>query len=210
MFGWWGHRAMVSTPLLCICVGYVVWLQRKIITRLKVCCREESAVTLMALGPWRVRHHLGTSAKRPRLQMNLGQKLAQLRESKRLTQPQLGALSGVHPTTISNIERGDTKEPSTRTLRRLAVALGALLSDLVADDSYDGKSLKPGPVLNGNAAAARKLVINRERKLLAAFAAQADDATILQLEIDLGRAAEAAAAEVTPGPRPTSPARKRR
>lgn len=53
--------------------------------------------------------------------------LRTLRQSKRLSRAALGSIAGVHPGIIGDIERGDTRNPSGRTLIRLANGLSRVL-----------------------------------------------------------------------------------
>ena len=57
-------------------------------------------------------------------------RLAQVRQSKGLTQEQLSAATGVHRVTIARIETGEVS-PKVETLKRLADALGVLVDDLI-------------------------------------------------------------------------------
>ena len=60
---------------------------------------------------------------------DIGKKLYELRFEQALTQEELGKKSGVHPVTISYLERGDRKA-SAKTTRRLAAGLGVEVSEL--------------------------------------------------------------------------------
>ncbi len=60
----------------------------------------------------------------------LGQRVRELRESKNLTQEQLGFASDLDRTYISDLERGN-RNPSFWGLRKLASGLGVSLSELL-------------------------------------------------------------------------------
>jgi transcriptional regulator with XRE-family HTH domain len=59
-----------------------------------------------------------------------GRVLRRIRESRSLSQDDLGAKSGYHRTYIGQLERGE-KSPSLRTLFNLASTLGAAPSEIV-------------------------------------------------------------------------------
>ena len=58
-------------------------------------------------------------------------KLQALRLSRNLTQAQLAALCGTHPSRISEIERGDNTDPAVSRLESLARALGCRADQLL-------------------------------------------------------------------------------
>ena len=62
-----------------------------------------------------------------------GEKLRRLRRGSALTQEQLAEASGVSPSTIVAIERGDRLNPHPGTLGKLAEALGVSPADLLED-----------------------------------------------------------------------------
>lgn len=53
-----------------------------------------------------------------------------IRESRKISQPDLAAMVGVHANTIRNWERGDT-DPKMENLVALSAALGCTIEDLV-------------------------------------------------------------------------------
>lgn len=57
-------------------------------------------------------------------------RLAEVRQSKGMTQEQLAAATGVHRVTIARIETGEIS-PKATTLKKLADALGVLMDDLM-------------------------------------------------------------------------------
>ena len=59
---------------------------------------------------------------------SLGQTLREARLQKRLTQAQLASAAGLHPTTVSELERGQAPDIG---VRKLAALLGALRLELV-------------------------------------------------------------------------------
>lgn len=67
-----------------------------------------------------------TAADRP-----IGRTLRELRTRRRLTQSRLAELSGVHQTTIADLEREAQGAARLVTLRRLATALGVPVSELI-------------------------------------------------------------------------------
>jgi transcriptional regulator with XRE-family HTH domain len=69
---------------------------------------------------------------------SVGGRLRALRQARGLSQEALSHVSGVSATVISRIERGAIAEPSLRTLRALARALGATLDELAGEGG-------PGP-----------------------------------------------------------------
>jgi len=62
-----------------------------------------------------------------------GKKLRRLRRGGAMTQQQLAEVSGVSPSTIVAIERGDRPNPHPGTLGKLAKALGVSPADLLED-----------------------------------------------------------------------------
>lgn len=58
-------------------------------------------------------------------------RLKAIRRAKEVTQKELGEMSGIHWTTISEIERGARVNVSVETLVKLSRALGCTLDDLV-------------------------------------------------------------------------------
>ncbi len=57
-------------------------------------------------------------------------RLWQLRMERQISLAELGALAGLRPATICEIERGRTEIPERRTLEKLAVAFGMTLEEL--------------------------------------------------------------------------------
>ena len=62
--------------------------------------------------------------------MSMGYKIREMREAKNMTQVELAAKSGVSRTTISNLENGIESVTTTRTLNKLATALGVNVEEL--------------------------------------------------------------------------------
>lgn len=63
----------------------------------------------------------------------MGYKIKELREEKKMSQEDLSKKSGVSRTIISGLESGTIKETSTKTLRKIAVALEKKVSDIFFD-----------------------------------------------------------------------------
>jgi transcriptional regulator with XRE-family HTH domain len=68
-------------------------------------------------------------ADRSAIQRQLGRAVKQARIERGLTQEQVSAASGLHPTYISDIERG-ARNPSWEVMARLAAGMGVSLSDI--------------------------------------------------------------------------------
>lgn len=66
---------------------------------------------------------------RTSVQQKLGKKIQGLRKDNNLTQEKLGELTGLDRTYISDIERG-VRNPSLKSLQKLAVAFNVSISDL--------------------------------------------------------------------------------
>lgn len=66
--------------------------------------------------------------------MNLGDRLSDLKSENNLTTEKLAQLSGVPRGTINKILNGETRNPTARTLRRLARALGCAPDSLYVSD----------------------------------------------------------------------------
>lgn len=62
-------------------------------------------------------------------QARLGRAVKQIRVSRGLTQEQVSAVSGLHPTYISDIERG-ARNPSWQAITRLADGIGVPTADI--------------------------------------------------------------------------------
>jgi transcriptional regulator with XRE-family HTH domain len=67
----------------------------------------------------------------PRPQVALGNALRQARETRGLSQEEVGLAAEVHPTWISHLEGGE-KNPSWDTVARICRALGMPISELAA------------------------------------------------------------------------------
>ena len=65
--------------------------------------------------------------------MNLGEKVAALKEKKGYTTEDLSSLSGVPAGTINKILNGETTNPTAKTLGKLALALGTTIEYLYGD-----------------------------------------------------------------------------
>lgn len=63
----------------------------------------------------------------------MGERLQSARERRGWSKRQLAERSGVHDSTILRIERGDTPNPGSETLRQLAAALGIPAAQLTGD-----------------------------------------------------------------------------
>lgn len=60
----------------------------------------------------------------------MGYKIREMRERKNMTQVELATRSGVSRTTISNLENGVESVTTTKTLSKLAQALGVNVEEL--------------------------------------------------------------------------------
>lgn len=68
-------------------------------------------------------------ADRASTQARLGRAVKQIRVQRGLTQEQVSAASGLHPTYISDIERG-ARNPSWEAITRLAGGIGVSTADI--------------------------------------------------------------------------------
>jgi transcriptional regulator with XRE-family HTH domain len=68
-------------------------------------------------------------ADRLAIQSRLGRAVKQVRVTRGLTQEQVSAASGLHPTYISDIERG-ARNPSWEAVTRLAEGIGVPVSEI--------------------------------------------------------------------------------
>ncbi len=75
-------------------------------------------------------------APRSAVQRRLGQAVRAVRARQGLTQEQVSAAAGLHPTYVSDIERG-ARNPSWEALTRLAAGMGVTIGDIARayDDS---------------------------------------------------------------------------
>ncbi len=69
----------------------------------------------------------------------IGNILINYRKTKKLTLKKLASLSGVGPSTISDIENGKAKHPRMDTLEKLAKALDISVSTFFEDDNSENK-----------------------------------------------------------------------
>lgn len=76
-------------------------------------------------------------ADRSATQTRLGRAVKQVRVSRGLTQEQVSAASGLHPTYISDIERG-ARNPSWEAITRLAEGIGVSTAEIAG--TYDADS----------------------------------------------------------------------
>lgn len=74
----------------------------------------------------------------------LGERLRNIRQSRRMTQEELAEKVGLHPTHIAKMEAGD-RSPSLATVERLATALGVQPSFVVGAMDEDSPSTTPQP-----------------------------------------------------------------
>jgi transcriptional regulator with XRE-family HTH domain len=73
-------------------------------------------------------------------------RLKELREERGLSQTRFAGVAGLNPTTVNQIERG-TRQPSARTLAKLASALGVSVPDLFGEEVLTPKmTAPPSPV----------------------------------------------------------------
>jgi transcriptional regulator with XRE-family HTH domain len=68
-------------------------------------------------------------AERAAIQQRLGRAVRAIRVERGMTQEQVSAISGLHPTYISDIERG-ARNPSWEAITRLANGLGVPTSEI--------------------------------------------------------------------------------
>ncbi len=68
-------------------------------------------------------------AERSAIQRRLGRAVKQVRVARGLTQEQVSASSGLHPTYISDIERG-ARNPSWEAMTKLADGIGVSVADI--------------------------------------------------------------------------------
>jgi transcriptional regulator with XRE-family HTH domain len=73
-------------------------------------------------------------AQPDRIQRSLGRAIKELRTSRGITQEELSHRTGLHPTYISDVERG-ARNPSFRTVVRVAEGLGVSVAEIGA--AYD-------------------------------------------------------------------------
>ena len=61
----------------------------------------------------------------------IAQRVAQLCAAKQITLNKLATLSGLRQSTLENIAKGNTKNPTLKTLHRMAVGLDMTVSELL-------------------------------------------------------------------------------
>lgn len=80
-------------------------------------------------------------ADRAATQARLGRAIKQVRIKRGLTQEQVSASSGLHPTYISDIERG-ARNPSWEAITRLADGIGVSTAEIAGE--YDAEDHNSG------------------------------------------------------------------
>ncbi len=75
------------------------------------------------------------------IQATLGHRIRSLRKSCSLTQEELGELSKLHNTYVGAIERGE-RNPSLKTLEKIAYALNVKIGDLFSFIDYKEDSVR--------------------------------------------------------------------
>ena len=74
------------------------------------------------------------SKKKPKTERTgFGARLRAIREAKGLTQEAVAEAAGMQYQSVARMERGDAENPTLRTLRSLASALGCSLAELVGE-----------------------------------------------------------------------------
>ncbi len=68
-------------------------------------------------------------APRAAVQLRLGRAIRAIRARQGLTQEQVSAVAGLHPTYVSDIERG-ARNPSWEAITRLATGMGVTTSEI--------------------------------------------------------------------------------
>ena len=64
----------------------------------------------------------------------IAKRIYEINEEKQITLNKLASLSGLRQSTLENIVKGKTKNPTLRTLHRIAVGLDMTVSDLLDFD----------------------------------------------------------------------------
>lgn len=65
---------------------------------------------------------------------DIGKKIAKLRRTKKLSQNELAQRATLDHSTVFRVEKGEIKNPSLDTVKRLARGLGIRLADLVGKE----------------------------------------------------------------------------
>ena len=103
--------------------------------------------------------------------MTFGETVKSLRESKNLTQKQLGERIGISRPTINLWERGKVKPTKPEIIEKLANALGVTVKDLIGDEVVSIKEEKAAPKAN---APKKKVTIIKPKKAVAKVVAVGD------------------------------------
>lgn len=67
----------------------------------------------------------------------IGIRITQICQSRGITLNKLASLSGMRQSTLENIAKGNTKNPTLRTLHRIAVGLNMTVSELLNFDQMN-------------------------------------------------------------------------
>ncbi len=81
-------------------------------------------------------------APRADVQQRLGRAVQAIRTREGLTQEQVSAAAGLHPTYVSDIERG-ARTPSWEVLTRLAAGMGVTIGEI--GRAYDAREARDRP-----------------------------------------------------------------
>ena len=103
--------------------------------------------------------------------MTFGETVKSLRESKNLTQKQLGEQIGISRPTINLWEHGKIKPKKPETIEKLANVLGVTVKDLIGDEVVSVKEKKAAPKAN---AQKKKVTISKPKKAVAKKVAVGD------------------------------------
>ena len=110
--------------------------------------------------------------------MTFGETVKSLRESKNLTQKQLGEQIGISRPTITIWERGKVKPKKPETIEKLANALGVTVKDLIGDEVVSVKEKKAAPKPN---APKKKVTISKPKKAVAVGDAEREPITSTEI-----------------------------
>ncbi|MGM9571317.1 MAG: helix-turn-helix domain-containing protein [bacterium] len=81
---------------------------------------------------------------------NLGELIRKIREEKGWSQRKLSLASNISNTTISRIEKGETKSPDVDTLKKIAIHLNTSYDELMASAGYIQEPINTIPELPDN------------------------------------------------------------
>lgn len=102
-----------------------------------------------------------------------GENIKRVRKSKKLSRPELSALTNIPATTITSIERG-VREPNLERLLKIADALGTTINELLGDTAFDTQKARRAVIMIQAAYCLLEVLPDEQIKITVPFKLQRD------------------------------------